>query len=78
MTIAPALPRSELDASLDAFLAALPLDKFRDTRERRESLVILRALRLGPTLEVGEAILRGERVPVSRLDPYWARAYGLR
>ena len=64
----------------DPFLDALEpvLVKFRDSRLRRESLAILRALRLAPSLEVCEAIMRGDRVPLSRLDPEWARAYGLR
>lgn len=64
----------------DPFLDSLEpvLAKFRDTRARRESLALLRAVRLAPTLEVCEAILRGGRVPLSRLDPHWAKAYGLR
>lgn len=31
----------------------------------------------GPSLEVCEALLRGEQVPVARLDQNWAREYGL-
>ena len=59
----------------DALLAALAT--FRDTYERRESLRLLRAVRLAPSLEVCEAILRRERVPKSRLDPLWTERYGL-
>lgn len=38
-------------------------------------LAVLRAIRLAPTLEVCQALLRGERVPVRALDPVWARRY---
>lgn len=63
----------------DVFLASLEpvLTKFRDSRARRESLAILRAVRLAPDLETCEEILRSGRVPKSRLDPEWAKAYGL-
>ena len=64
----------------DPFLDALEpsLAKFRDTRARRESHALLRAVRLSPSLEVCETILRNPRkVPISRLDPFWAKAYGL-
>ena len=37
-----------------------------------------RAILLSPTLEVCEALLRGERVPLSKLDPVWVRRYGIR
>lgn len=49
-----------------------------DTVEWRRSLILMRAIRLAPTLEVCEALLRGERAPISRLDPEWTRRYGLR
>ena len=42
-----------------------------------ESLVLLKAVRLAPSIAVCEAILRGEDVPKSQLDPYWAKAYGI-
>jgi hypothetical protein len=63
----------------DAFLAALEpvLAKFRHTPEREQSLVLLRAVRLSPTLELCERYLRGERLPISVLDQEWAKAYGL-
>ena len=51
---------------------------YRDTRERRELLALLKAIRLAPTLEICEDLLRGEHVPLSKLDPEWAKAYGLR
>lgn len=53
------------------------LDVYRDTRERRESLHILKCVRLAPTLEVCEALMAGRRVARKRLDPYWVRSYGL-
>lgn len=53
------------------------VDKYRDTRERREAETILKAVRLAPALNVCEALLRGEPVPKTRLDPSWRKAYGL-
>jgi hypothetical protein len=65
----------------DRLLAALaPSDAERARRESleyRQSLEILRAIRLAPRIEIGEAILRGERVPRSMLDPKWLEAYAL-
>lgn len=57
-------------------IAALDLDRYRDTKERRQSLFMLKCLRLSPDLETCEALMRGERVPRSRLDPEWVKAYG--
>ena len=64
----------------DAFLEALEpeLAKYRDSRERRESLALLKVVRLAPTLEVAEALLRGEAVPARKLDRHWRLAYGRR
>lgn len=39
---------------------------------------VWRAVMLSPSLEVCEALLRGERVPLDRLDPDWVRRFGLR
>lgn len=63
----------------DPFLDALEpvLARYRDARARRESLALLKAVRLAPALEVCEALLRDERVPRSRLDALWVKAYGL-
>ena len=63
----------------DRFLEALEplLARYRDSKERRESLALLRAVRLAPDLETCEEILRTGRVPRRRLDPVWARRYGL-
>jgi hypothetical protein len=63
----------------DPFLDALEplLARFRDSKERRESLAILRAIRLAVDIETCEELLRTGRAPLSRLDPRWAKAYGL-
>ena len=37
-----------------------------------------RAMMLAPSLEVCEALLRGESVPIDRLDPVWVRRFGLK
>jgi hypothetical protein len=37
-----------------------------------------KALLLSPTLHVFEAVIRGERVPLDRLDPVWVGRLGLR
>ena len=51
--------------------------RHRNTEERMRSLQILKAIRLAPTLEICEALLRGERVPKGMLDPAWCKAYGI-
>jgi hypothetical protein len=63
----------------DALLTALEpvFTKYRDSQARREANALLKAVRLAPSLDVAEALLRGEAVPKSRLDPKWRRAYGL-
>jgi len=63
----------------DRFLEVLEplLARYRDSAERRLSLALLRAVRLAPDLETCEEILRTGRVPRRRLDPEWARWYGL-
>ncbi len=35
-----------------------------------------RAVMLSPSIEVCEALLRGESVPVDRLDPVWVKRFG--
>jgi hypothetical protein len=72
-------PLAPLDAPPDPFMDAMDemLEQYRDTRARRESLALLRAIRLAPDLETCEEILRTGRVPRNRLDPDWARRYGL-
>lgn len=43
----------------------------------RESQEFHKALRLAPNIQVCEALLRGEPVPRSQLDPLWAKRYGV-
>jgi len=39
---------------------------------------MFRAMMLAPTIEICEALLRGEKVPLDRLRPEWVRRYGLK
>lgn len=39
---------------------------------------VWRAVLLAPSLDVCEALLAGERVPLDRLDPEWAERFGRR
>lgn len=52
-------------------------ESFDEVADARAGAELHKALRLAPTLEVCEALLRGESVPKSRLDPEWSKAYGL-
>lgn len=64
----------------DPFLDALEpvLAKYRASKERSEAQNFIKALRLaGPSLEVMEALCRGEKVHRSRLEQGWAKRYGL-
>lgn len=47
-------------------------------RADAEAACYRRAILLAPTIDVCEALLQGEDVPVSRLDPKWVAAFGLR
>lgn len=70
MTEHPALVNAREAVELKTEFLALQ-DSLRDRR-------LTRAVLLAPSLEICEALLRGERVPVSRLDPRWVKRYGLR
>ena len=61
----------------DRFLAALPLEKFRDSKERRQSQALFRAVMLANDLETCEELLRTGRAPRSRLNSEWMKRYGL-
>lgn len=68
--------RDETDRLLDALEPILA--KYRDSYEHRQHLAFIKALRLaGPRLDVFEALMRGEKVPRSSMDPDWLKAYGL-
>lgn len=41
----------------------------------REAARIWQAMMLAPTFEVCEALLRGETVPIDRLDPDWVERF---
>lgn len=49
-----------------------------DAHERAATARIWRAVMLSPTIEVCDALLRGERVPVERLDVEWVERFGRR
>lgn len=50
----------------------------RDSLAYRQSLELLRALRLSPSLDVCVSILQTPgSVPRSKLDPEWLRRYGI-
>jgi hypothetical protein len=50
-----------------------------ESAEREESRRMFKAVMLaGPSLEVAEALLRGERVPADRLDAEWVARFGRR
>lgn len=66
-----------LSPTENAALAIELEDRWRASEERAAANRLWRILMLAPDLEVGEALCRGEKVPVSRLDPAWARRFGL-
>jgi hypothetical protein len=49
-----------------------------DVERWPDSARVWRIFLLAPSIAIAEALLRGERVPVSRLDPVWVRRFGLR
>ena len=60
-----------------AGVAAL-LARAKGRKERGLTARIWRAMMLAPSAEICDALLRGEAVPISKLDPEWARRFGLR
>lgn len=42
-----------------------------------EAIRLEKAFRLAPTLAIARALLQGQDVPASQLDPRWRRRYGL-
>jgi hypothetical protein len=46
--------------------------------EARRLARIWRAIMLAPSLEVCEALLRAESVPVDHLDAEWVKRFGMR
>lgn len=50
----------------------------RDQRRRDQADRIYRAMMLAPRIEVCEALLRGESVPLKDLDPIWVERFGFK
>jgi hypothetical protein len=68
------------DALEDARLA-VELDeqtRRQNVAEREDANRVWRAMMLAPTLEVCEALLAGESVPLERLDAEWTKRFGRR
>lgn len=65
------LENARLAVEYDPVLARL---RFRGDEDAQE---IMKAIRLANTLPVARALLRGETVPRSSVDPQWLKAYGL-
>jgi hypothetical protein len=65
-------------AVLDAHEALELEEQMRRLRAEDETTRIWRAVMLAPTLEVCRALLAGERVPLTQLDPVWVRKFGIR
>lgn len=43
-----------------------------------ETRRIWRAMMLAPTVEICDALLRGESVPISKLNPDWVKRFGVK
>lgn len=69
-----------MSAALEDARAAIALEEQARQANGADDQAIYRlkkAVMLAPDLATCEALLRGEDVPISRLDPAWARRYGL-
>ena len=75
VTAQAATPATEQDRFMEAMEPLLA--RYRESKMRREHLALIKVIRLAQDFETAEALCRGERVPRSRLDPEWAKAYGL-
>lgn len=60
------------DLELERLLAQI------DEREAAEIRRGLKAFALAPTLEICEALMRGDAVPIDQLDPEAVKRYGLK
>ena len=58
-------------------VASDPVRAWLESEERIVCSNYLRALRLAPDIDTCAALLRGEKVHISRLDTEWAKRYGL-
>jgi hypothetical protein len=86
MTAFPTTYERPIHPSVSNAREAIDLeDEARDDERRwHESEVgrayarVWRAMMLAPTIEICEALLRDEKVPIDRLRPEWVRRFGLR
>jgi hypothetical protein len=62
--------------SWDEYMADVELVE-REAYDRALERRLAKALRLAPNTLVFAALLEGQPVPVSALDPVWSRRYGL-
>jgi hypothetical protein len=69
---------SRLRIELDARGEVASYELLPRQRAAEETRRLWKAMMLAPTLEVCEALLRGEVVPVERLDPDWVKRFGIK
>lgn len=64
----------------DAFYAEVDalMERARRRADARQPARIWRAMMLAPTLDVCEALLRRETVPIERLHPDWVERFGVK
>jgi hypothetical protein len=60
------------------WLSTLPILDTDDATDREWLRRIWSAVMLSTSVEVCDALLRGERVPIERLDPEWVARFGLK
>lgn len=72
-TIEPVHP-----AIADARQIPLLEQAVRDQRHDPTLPALRKAVLLAPTLTICQALVRGEHVPISQLDPAWVARYGIR
>lgn len=75
------MTQSELLTPAENAALAVDLDPVRLQRETaawRAGNRLWRAVMLAPTAELCDALLRGQHVPLERLDPAWVAKFGLR
>jgi hypothetical protein len=49
-----------------------------DSNERAMTQRIFRAMMLAPTVEICDALIKGEHVPIEQLDAEWVERFGRR
>jgi hypothetical protein len=76
-TALTAQPLPPFPAEAD-WLSTLPILDNDDAAEREWLRRIFSAVMLATSVEVCDALIRGERVPIERLDPEWVARFGLK